>query len=329
MDVEKKIKNKYQKAMVTGGAGVIGSHLCETLVNTGVDVVSIDNYVAGRHENVAHLKSFKNFQEVDCDVCDFESLKKHFDGVDVVFHNAAAKKNVSLADPRKDLAVNAGGTFNVLELSKTNKVKKFVHASTGSVYGEPIQFPQTEDHPLNPRSFYGVSKLAGEKYAALYEKLFDLDTTVLRYFHVFGPRQEFGEYGGVVAIFIRNMLNNEPITIFGDGTQQRSFTYVGDVVNANLMVAASDKTKGEAYNCASGLKITVKELADMVIEGFGKSSADIKYGDWLIGDIKEFEVDNSKIRSLGLGFSTNFKEKLLETISQMKPYIGKVKPLEH
>ncbi|OHA07301.1 MAG: hypothetical protein A2934_00430 [Candidatus Sungbacteria bacterium RIFCSPLOWO2_01_FULL_47_10] len=329
MEIEKVLKKKYQKAMVTGGAGFIGSHLCEALVNTGLKVVSIDNYIAGRHENVAHLKKFKNFQEVDCDVCDFESLKKHFDGVDVVFHNAAAKKNVSLADPRKDLAVNAGGTFNVLELSKTNKVKKLVHASTGSVYGEPIQFPQTEDHPLNPRSFYGVSKLAGEKYAALYEKLFYLDTTVLRYFHVFGPRQEFGEYGGVVAIFIRNMLNNEPITIFGDGTQQRSFTYVGDVVKANLLVAASEKTKGEAYNCASGLKITVKELADMVVEGFGKSSADIKYGDWLIGDIKEFEVDNSKIRSLGLEFSINFKEKLLETISQMKPYIGKVKPLEH
>ena len=329
MEIEKVLKKKYQKAMVTGGAGFIGSHLCEALVNTGLKVVSIDNYIAGRHENVAHLKKFKNFQEVDCDVCDFESLKKHFDGVDVVFHNAAAKKNVSLADPRKDLAVNAGGTFNVLELSKTNKVKKLVHASTGSVYGEPIQFPQTEDHPLNPRSFYGVSKLAGEKYAALYEKLFYLDTTVLRYFHVFGPRQEFGEYGGVVAIFIRNMLNNEPISIFGDGTQQRSFTYVGDVVKANLLVAASEKTKGEAYNCASGLKITVKELADMVVEGFGKSSADIKYGDWLIGDIKEFEVDNSKIRSLGLEFSINFKEKLLETISQMKPYIGKVKPLEH
>src|SRR3989304_8532653 len=177
MEIEKVLKKKYQKAMVTGGAGFIGSHLCEALVNTGLKGVSIDNYIAGRHENVSHLKSFKNFQEVDFDVCDFESLKKHFDGVDVVFHNAAAKKNVSLADPRKDLAVNAGGTFNVLELSKTNKVKKFVHASTGSVYGEPIQFPQTEDHPLTPRSFYVVSNLAGEKYAAMYEELFDLDTT--------------------------------------------------------------------------------------------------------------------------------------------------------
>ena len=328
MDVEKGISKKYNKAIVTGGAGFIGSHLCESLVDTGIDVVSIDNYVAGRHENVAHLKKFKNFQEVDCDVCDFDELGKHFDGVDIVFHNAAAKKNVSLADPRKDLAVNAGGTFNVLELSKTNRVKKFVHASTGSVYGEPIQFPQTEDHPLNPRSFYGVSKLAGEKYAALYEELFDLDTTVLRYFHVFGPRQEFGEFGGVVAIFIRNLLNNEPITIFGDGTQQRSFTYVGDVVKANLLVAADGRTKGEVYNCASGLKITVKELADLVIAGFDKTDVDIKYGDWLVGDIKEFEVDNSKIRNLGLYFSTDFREKLTETIVQMKDYISKVTPLK-
>src|SRR3989344_6326976 len=181
MDLRKQIKDKYKRALVTGGAGFIGSHLCDELVNSGLEVISVDNFVAGKAKNVEHLKKFSNFKKANVDVCDFDRLKKHFRGVDIVFHNAASKKTVSLKDPRMDLDVNAKGTFNLLELSRDKGVKKFVHASTGSVYGEPIIFPQTEDHPLNPTSVYGVSKLAGEKYAKLFEKSFGLDTTVLRY----------------------------------------------------------------------------------------------------------------------------------------------------
>ncbi|MEX0621769.1 MAG: SDR family NAD(P)-dependent oxidoreductase [Candidatus Woykebacteria bacterium] len=322
MGLRKKLQDKYKKALVTGGAGFIGSHVCEELVNSGLEVISVDNYVAGKAKNVEHLKRFRNFKEADVDVCDFDGLKKHFKDVDVVFHNAASKKTVSLKDPRRDLDVNAKGTFNLLELARDSGVKKFVHASTGSVYGEPMQFPQTEDHPLNPTSVYGVSKLAGEKYAKLFERSFGLDTTVLRYFHVFGPRQDFGDFGGVVAIFIRNMLRDEPITIFGDGTQQRSFTYVGDVVKANLLVATDDRARGEIYNCASGIKVTVGELAELVLESFGKPKKNnIIYKDWVVGDIKIFEVDNSKIKRLGMEFSTNFKDKLRETIEEMKDYI--------
>jgi len=325
MDLRKQIKDKYKRALVTGGAGFIGSHLCDELVNSGLEVISVDNFVAGKAKNVEHLKKFSNFKEANVDVCDFDRLKKHFRGVDIVFHNAASKKTVSLKDPRMDLDVNAKGTFNLLELSRDKGVKKFVHASTGSVYGEPIIFPQTEDHPLNPTSVYGVSKLAGEKYAKLFEKSFGLDTTVLRYFHVFGPRQDFGDFGGVVAIFIRNMLRGEPLTIFGDGSQQRSFTYVGDVVKANLLVATDPRTKGEVYNCASGVRVTIQDLADLVLESFGKTKKNnIIYKDWVVGDIKIFEVDNSKLKSLGMKFSVNFQEKLKETIEEMTNYIGKL-----
>ena len=222
----------YKKAIVTGGAGFIGSHVVEELVKLGVHTISIDDYFAGKPENLEHLKGYENFEEVKCDVTDLEGLKEHFGGVDVVFHQAASKKTICLNDPRRDLEINAEGTFNLLELSRDLGVKKFVHASTGSVYGEAQYFPQDEQHPLVPTSYYGVSKLAGEKYVKAFQHLYGLDTTVLRYFHIYGPRQESSDVGGVVSIFSRLMLAGKPITIFGDGTQQRSFTYVKDVVKS-------------------------------------------------------------------------------------------------
>jgi len=305
----------FKKALVTGGAGFIGSHLVEELVKMGVETVSIDNYFAGKHENLAHLKQYSNFHEVECDVTDPENLEKHFPGVEVVFHQAASKKTICLRDPRMDLEINGAGAYNMLELSRQHGVRKFVHASTGSVYGEAQYFPQDEKHPLVPTSYYGVSKLAGEKYVKAFNLLYGLDTTVLRYFHVYGARQESSDVGGVVSIFARQMLNAEPITIFGDGTQQRSFTYVKDVVKANLLAACSDKSTGEVYNCASGIKVTVQELADMMADMLGIEDQKINYGDWLVGDIKVFDIDNSKIRDhLGVDFVKDFRAGLKLTV---------------
>ncbi|OGD56665.1 hypothetical protein A2V71_03570 [Candidatus Berkelbacteria bacterium RBG_13_40_8] len=318
-----KIKKQYRKALVTGGAGFIGSHICEELVTRGFPVISIDNYSAGKKINLRHLKKYKNFQEVNCDVTDSKKLAKYFKGVDLVFHNAASKKNICLKDPRKDLQVNAGGAFNLLDMAIKNKVKKFVHASTGSVYGEAQYFPQDEKHPLSPASYYGVSKLAGEKYAQLFHKLFGLNTTVLRYFHVYGPRQEFNEYGGVVAIFTRNLMKNQKPTIFGTGKQQRSFTYVKDVVKANFLVATKKESEGEVYNCASGIKVTINDLCKAVLKYFGKEKVKPIYKDWLVGDIKIFQIDNSKIKKLGMEFQTDFNKELQETIKETKIYIEK------
>ncbi|MCK5055845.1 MAG: SDR family NAD(P)-dependent oxidoreductase [Candidatus Aminicenantes bacterium] len=311
----------FKKALVTGGAGFIGSHIVEELVKSGIDTISVDNYFAGKHENLAHLKNYPNFKEVRGDVTNFEELEKHFSGVEVVFHQAASKKTICLNDPRRDLEINGAGTFNMLELALKHKVKKFVHASTGSVYGEAQYFPQDENHPLIPTSYYGISKLAGEKYVKVFEHLYDLDTTVLRYFHVYGARQESSEVGGVVSIFTRLLLMGKPITIFGDGTQQRSFTYVKDVVKANLLVAITPGTKGQVYNCASGIKVTIKELADLIAEILNVRDTKIKYDDWTPGDIKMFDIDNKKIRAaLDLEFLTNFKEGLGKTIAWAKTY---------
>lgn len=311
----------FKRALVTGGAGFIGSHLVEALVKLGVDTISVDNYYAGRHENLEHLKPFKNFSEVECDVTDFKGMEKLFPGVDIVFHQAASKKTICLTDPRRDLRINAEGTFNLLELAVKHRVKKFVHASTGSVYGEAQYFPQDENHPLMPTSYYGVSKLAGEKYVRVFDHLYGLDTTVIRYFHVYGPRQESSEVGGVVSIFTRLMLHDKPITIFGDGTQQRSFTAVEDVVKANLLAATSRQSRGAAYNCASGIRVTIRELAQLVAEALGRAEPQIVFKDWMPGDIKVFEIDNAKIRrELGLEFVTDLAAGLRKTIEWAREY---------
>ena len=311
----------FKKALVTGGAGFIGSHIVEELVKLGVETISIDDYFAGKEENLAHLKGYSNFRQVKCDVTDFKDLEKHFSGVEVVFHEAASKKTICLNDPRRDLEINAKGTFNLLELSMKYNIKKFVHASTGSVYGEALYSPQDENHPLIPTSYYGVSKLAGEKYVKVFEHLYGLDTTVLRYFHVYGPRQESSNVGGVVSIFLRLMLAGKPITIFGDGTQQRSFTFVKDVVKANLLAASIPGTKGEVFNCASGIKVTIKELSNLMSNILKTQYVPIIFEDWMPGDIKVFDIDNTKIQhKLGIEFITDFRKGLELTIDWAKDY---------
>ena len=321
MDI-KKLRNeigaKYERALVTGGAGFIGSHIAEELLQTGIDVICIDDLSAGKMENIAPFMSNPHFKFVKCDVADYDSLKKCFDGVDLIYHEAASKKNICIKDPRRDLWVNGQGTFNMCELAVEHKIKKFVHASTGSVYGEAVVIPQTEEHPLSPVSYYGVSKLAGERYVNTFSHLYGLDTTTLRYFHVYGPRQESGVYGGVIAIFARQLLGDNCPTIFGDGTQERSFTYVKDVVNANLFVASHENTFGEVYNCASGINVTVGEMCDEMRTIMHKEHLMPEYHDWTIGDIKKFVISNKKLCDLGFEFETSFRDGLTETIEDFK-----------
>lgn len=317
------LKGYYKKALVTGGAGFVGSHLVEDLLKDGLEVISIDDYSGGKRENLEHLHHYKTFTEIECDVTDYDKLKKYFDGVDIVFSQMASKMTVCLKNPIRDLEVNAKGAYNVLKLSKDFGVKKVVHISTGSVYGEPKYFPTDENHPYNPTSYYGVSKLAGDRYARLFHHLYGLNTTILRYYHVYGPRQENSEVGGVCTIFGKRAYENNPLIIYGDGTQERSFTYVQDVVNINKLVALKEETAGEAYNCASGIKVTVQELAEKVLKYMNKENLEIKYEDWKIGDIKHFEVDNSKLKKLGFKWETDFEKGLKKTLEWTKEYLLK------
>lgn len=298
------------RCLVTGGAGFIGSNLCERLLDEGHEVICYDNFIAGKTENVFHLLA-RDFRIVRGDVRDHKMLDRAMSGVDIVFHQAASKKNV--CDMRSDIdcEVNAKGTLLVLQAAKKHNVKKFIHASTGSVYGE--QKFLTEDSPLRPVSYYGVSKLAGEKYVAM----FGIPYTIFRYFHVFGQRQDTSDLGGVIAIFISKYLKKQPITIYGNGDQVRSFTYVKDVVEANIRAIEEPKVqmyveRPKVYNCASGIKVSLNELVSLLQSSLGK--VEVNYAPWKEGDIKHFAVDNTQIiKDFNMDF-TEFNTALHETI---------------
>ena len=295
-----------KKVVVTGGAGFIGSHLCEELTQLGAEVLSVDDYSAGHARNLEFLAGRPNFRAVRADICDRAAMTPVIAGADVIFHNAASKKNVCLIDPQKDLRVNGGGTLNLLELAREHRVRKFVHASTGSVYGEPVVLPTDEEHPLRPVSYYGVSKLAGERYVDVFHRLYGMDTTILRYFHVYGPRQESNEFGGVVSIFLRHILEGKPLAIFGHGHQERSFTWVKDLVRANLAAATRPESAGRVYNAASGIRVTILELAERM-KTMMDADVPIVHQAPLVGDIMHFDVSNERIRrELGNAFERDF-----------------------
>lgn len=314
-----------RKVIVTGGAGFVGSHLCEALVELGADVISMDDLSAGKQSNVALFKGHNRFNFAEMDICaDDAAMKDIFAGVDTVFHNAASKKNICLDNPQRDLEVNAGGALNLLRHAMDAGVRKFVHASTGSVYGEPKIFPTTEDHPLAPVSYYGVSKLAGERYVDVFRHLYGLDTTILRYFHVYGPRQESNEFGGVVSIFLRRITEGKNPVVFGHGEQVRSFTYVKDLVAANIAAATDPAATGEAYNVASGIRVTINDLAKGMLEILDPAGKlRVEHGDPLIGDIMEFDVANAKIRgALGLSFEQDFWGTLRSALQDKDAFLG-------
>lgn len=316
-----------KKVLVTGGAGFIGSHLCEELVKIGANVISLDDYSAGKKENVEFLENNSNFTAVKKDICDNDSeMDDIFAGVDTVFHNAASKKNICLVNPRRDLEVNAEGAYNLLEYGKKHGIRKFVHASTGSVYGEPEIFPSTESHPLRPVSYYGVSKLAGERYVDVFHRLYGMNTTILRYFHVYGPRQESNEFGGVVSIFLRNVLENRDLTVFGHGEQIRSFTWVKDLVKVNLLAATNDNARGKVYNAASGIKVSINDLAQNILKMMGvEHKLKVVHGDPLIGDIMYFDVDNQLVKKdLGISFELDFWGTLNRTLDEFQSYLRKI-----
>jgi UDP-glucose 4-epimerase len=280
------------KCIVTGGAGFIGSNLCRELVTRGHEVYSVDDYSSGYKKNLDDL----DIPKIICDVSDYENMHRVFERVgkvDVVFHQAASKKNICLNNPVRDMEVNVKGAFNVAYLCRKFGIK-LVHASTGSVYGESMGL-QNESHPNNPVSYYGVSKLAGEKYVAMMLP----NASILRYFHVYGASQEDkDDLGGVIAIWLRRIKEGLPIVLNGDGSQLRTFTYVGDVVEANIL--AAEKGTG-VYNVSSGFNYTLNELIGILQRDY---NIRIDRTDWLPGDIKEFNVCNARIKNLGVRFCT-------------------------
>jgi UDP-glucose 4-epimerase len=288
------------RALVTGGAGFIGSNVAKLLVTEGYEVIVLDNLATGYLENVAALKSVRFVQG---DVRDADLVSKLMDGVEVVFHLAASVGNTrSIENPVEDSEVNIIGTLRVLEAARRAGVSKIVCSSSAAIFGELKQLPIREDHPTEPDSPYGVSKLAEEKMCLAYSKLYDLEAVCLRYFNVYGVNQRYDAYGNVIPIFARRMLLREPLTIFGDGEQTRDFVDVRDVARANLLAARAHGVSG-AFNVATGKSITLNQLVAQLRETAGENLA-IEYAPPRKGDVLHSRADIKAAQEV-LGFEPN------------------------
>ena len=272
---EKLVRGKSMKVLVTGGAGFIGSHIVERLLKAEHEVVVVDNLdpyydVKVKETNVEIFKNNPDYTFVNGDIFDKKLMKELIGNVDAIFHLAAqAGVRASIANPRKTFEINTIGTFNLLEMCLDTDIKKFVNSSSSSVYGKVKYLPFDEEHPTNPISPYGVSKLAAEHYCRVFYEVYGLKTVNLRYFTVYGPRMRPDL---AISIFTRNALRNEPIEIFGDGTYTRDFTYIDNIVDLNIKVLKNNSVNGETFNVGTGEQITVSGLAKKIIELTGSSS---------------------------------------------------------
>lgn len=258
------------KYLVTGGAGFIGSHLVERLVADGHDVTVLDDFSTGRFDNIAHLEG-RQLRVVEGDVRQPKQVEKAMAGAQFVLHHAALPSVArSVEDPSTANAVNVDGTLNVLLAARAAKVRRLVLASSSSVYGDTPTLPKLESMSPQPMSPYAVSKLAAEHYARVFFLSYGLETVNLRYFNVFGPRQDTeSEYAAVVPRFVSALLDKKRPIVFGDGKQTRDFTYVDNVVEANLAACTAPKAPGETLNIACGDRVTIGGLAHMVGEVAG------------------------------------------------------------
>jgi UDP-glucose 4-epimerase len=250
--------------LVTGGAGFIGSHLTEALVQRGACVRVLDNFCTGRRENIAHLAD--QIELIEGDICDLEAVRHAMQGVDYVLHQAALPSVPrSIADPLTSHHVNVTGTLNVLIAAREAGIKRVVYASSSSVYGNSPVLPKREDMPLAPISPYASSKLAGESYCQAFTHAYGLETICLRYFNVFGPRQDpESQYAAVIPKFITALLRGDRPTIYGDGHQSRDFTYVTNVVHANMLACSADQAAGKVFNVAGGEQHTLLEIVTLL-----------------------------------------------------------------
>jgi UDP-glucose 4-epimerase len=303
------LKNK--KVIVTGGMGFIGSHLTERLLEDN-EVTVIDNEATGKLENIKHLLNHKNLTLIKGSIVDL-NLTEIFQGKDYVFHLAAIPSVPrSVKDPYSSNEANVTGTLNVLIAAKDAGIKKVIFSSSSSVYGDTPTLPKREDMPVNPQSPYAITKATGEMYCKVFEELYELPTVCLRYFNVFGPRQDpNSQYAAVIPKFITTILNDESPVIFGDGEQSRDFTFVKNVVDANILSCESDKTG--IFNIACGRRITINQLVDYINEILGKNIKPIS-GNQRLGDIKHSLADISRAKTFGYNPENTFKEELAKVI---------------
>ncbi|MFH0942137.1 MAG: SDR family oxidoreductase [Chloroflexota bacterium] len=303
------------KTVITGGAGFIGSHLADELVRRGYRVTIIDDLSSGKETNIAHLLREGKATFIKDSVTSLSRLESAFAGARYVFHLAAiASVPKSIADPKLTHETNATGTLNVLLAARRNQVTKVVFASSAAVYGDTGDQPQHEDMLPDPKSPYAVSKLAGEYYCTVFGRVYALPTAVLRYYNVYGPRQDpNSEYASVIPRFLLEALRGKPPAIFGDGEVTRDFTFVKDVVSANLLAAESEATG--IFNIGTGEKSSINHLARLITRLTEKSLEPV-YREARPGDIRHSLADISRAKSFGYQPGYRLEEGLKEIIKE-------------
>lgn len=310
-----------KKYLVTGGAGFIGSHICERIVKDGGIARILDNFSSGKKENIAHLPSAR-LEVLKGDIRDKSACRKAVSGVDYVLHQAALRSvPKSFNCPEDYNEVNISGTLNLLQASVKAKAGSFVFASSSSVYGNTDYFPEKENFSPGPISPYALSKLAGEYYCKIFTKFYGLKTFSLRYFNVFGPRQALDDdYAVVIPKFITCIINGSHPPVHGDGKQTRDFTYVGNVVDANILAAHSKKGAGEVFNVGNNREHSVLELAKEVNKILGKNIRPV-FSPTRIGDVRRTLADISKAgKILGYKPGFSFEGGLVKTVEY---FLGK------
>ena len=310
----------YARILVTGGAGFIGSHLVDRLLNDGFRVTVIDNLDTGRLENIAKHQRKEEFHFTKGDIRDFDLVKEEMRDVDVVFHEAALTSvTLSMEDPVTANEINVTGTLNILKASLDHDVKRFIYASSAATYGDTQPPQKREDMIPNPISPYGVSKLAAEIYVKLFHRVYGLKTVSLRYFNVYGPRQRFdipSTYAGAITNFIKRLHRNKPPVICGDGKQTRDFVYIQDIVEANMLAMRSKNAVGEVFNIGTGTNISINQLAEVLKDITNKRDIKNIHTDPRPGDVRHGYADISKAKKI-LGYNPKFsiKEGLAELVN--------------
>ena len=286
-----------EKFLVTGGAGFIGSNICKRLVLEGCFVRVLDNLLTGKKSNLAEVSDKIEF--VEADMGDSQIAQSAMKDIDVVLHQGALPSvPLSVDNPAATHRHCVDATFTLLLAARDAGVKRFVYAASSSAYGDTPTLPKVEAMPTDPLSPYAAAKLAGEYYCSVFSKVFGLETISLRYFNVFGPHQDpTSQYAAAIPAFVTAILKDEPPTVYGDGEQSRDFTYIDNVVHANLLAARAEQTKGEVVNIACGEAITVNAIIDMINEIVGKDVKPV-YADPRPGDVKHSLADITKAQNL-------------------------------
>jgi len=288
-----------RRVLVTGGAGFIGSHLVDDLLAAGARVRVLDDFSSGRRENLA---AAARAEVIEGDVGDDRALDRALDGVEVVMHLATRCVRLSLSDPEDVHRVNSHGTLRVLLAARRHGARRVVYVSSSEVYGSGVRVPMAEDHPLEPTTVYGATKLAGELYTQAMTRSFGLPTVVVRPFNTYGPRAHFeGVYGEVIPRFTVRLLNGRRPVIFGDGLQTRDFTYVTDTVRGLIAAASVREATGQVFNIARGEEVTVRRLAELLAKAIDPTLAP-EYTEARPADVRRHWADVSRARA-ELGFA--------------------------